>query len=258
MNYKNISTFILLAVLSIACSKDEIMTFSDVNRIQFGNVETITNAYDTSLEDSLQNFTFVYHSSDVTIDTAFFKVFTSGGPVNYDRYFTLNQISVEGVENAIEEVHYLPFNESDTEQVQVIKAGEVSSDCGVILLRDPSLQESKVTLLFELVASDEFHLGNEDYLRRKLTITDQLTKPNYWDASITNYHFGKYSKVKHRFMIDFTGKRWDDDDIIEVKANYSELLYWDGVLSKALLAYNNEHPNDPLKDEDGDLVEFVN
>ncbi len=253
-----IKYYLLVAVTCVlaACQEDQIPLFEDVNRIQFGNAMTIGSSNDKSLSDSVANFSFIYSSSSVTVDTVYFNVFTSGGPVSYDRYYQLRQVEMEGVVNAEPGVHYMPLNSEEGQGLQLIKAGNATSECGIIVLRDPSLQTEEVSLYFELVPSDEFVLGNPEYIRRKLNITDQLTKPAWWTDMITNFYLLKYSRVKHRFMIDVTGQKWDDEFWTKLRANFSEFNFWRGVLRKELAEYNNLHPDQPLVDEDGDLVVF--
>ncbi len=256
MKFNNKIIYLFLAVLLAACQEDEIHKFLDINRIQFGNVKTIADNYDTSLSDSVQSYTFVYSSTSVQMDTAYFEVFTSGGPVDYDRYYTLTQILVDTALNAEPGVHFLALNSEDRKDLQCIKAGEVSSQCGIVVLRDTSLLTQEVELNIELLESDDFGLGNYAYLYRKLFITDQLTRPNRWNVFIETYYGGKYSKAKHRYMIDVTGKRWDDEFFDHLMTNYAELVYWFNEVKQALALYNNEHPNDPLRDENGNLIEF--
>ncbi len=249
---------VLLAGLIVACQQDEILTFNDVKRIQFGNALTIEDAYDNS---GVQNYsyTFVYTHSSTVRDTVYFNVFASGGSVDFDRYFVLRQQQIvrEGVVNAQPGIHYVDFNGPETRNLQVIKAGTVTAKCGIILLRDTSLKSSDVQLRFELVASEDFELGNSRYLIRKLVVSDQLTKPNNWDTSPNfTMYFGEYSKVRHQFMIDVTRQKWNDEFIEYLEPNRAELLYWRGVIRKALIIYNDEHPDDPLTDEYGNLVKF--
>ncbi len=237
-----------------ACQEDQIPLFEDVNRIQFGDAMTIGSSNDKSLSDSVANFTFIYSPSSVTVDTVYFSVFTSGGPVSYDRYYQLRQVEMEGVVNAEPGVHYMPLNSEEAQKLQLVKAGEATSECGIIVLRDPSLQTQEVSLYFELVPSDDFVLGSPEYISRKLNITDQLTEPSWW--SIASYNLLKYSKVKHRFMIDVTGQKWDDEFWDRLYGNRSEYMFWVGVLKNELAQYNKLHPDEPLVDEDGDLVLF--
>lgn len=256
---KRLRQYIGLGVLfltSMACEEQEIHKFLDVSRIQFGNVATIGDTNDSSFEDWEQNFTFVYSPSSQIVDTAYFNIFASGGPVAYDRYFTLRQVNLDEVENAVAGIHYLAFNTETTNELQCIRAGEVSAQCGIVLLRDSSLQTTEVTLAFVLEQSDDFELGDPDYLYRKLEFTDQLTKPNTWTDYLTGSFLGKYSKTKHRFMIDVTGQPWNDEFIIQAMRSYAEFTYWVNRVKKALAEYNNANPDNPLRDENGDLIEF--
>lgn len=241
----------------VACKEDETPVFSGVSRIQFGYAMTLGKGNDESLSDSTQNFTFIYESSQVNIDTAYFTVFASGGPVDYDRHYLLEQVEIKDQLNAVSNLHYKPFNTAETGELQVIKAGQVESLCGIVVLRDSSLKENEVSLRLQLIPTKDFETGHPDYLYRTLNITDQITQPDAWDSWYTTYRLGKYSKVKHRFMIDATDQKWDNDWLKRLKSNFSEMNFWVGVLKNKLKKYNNAHPDALLTDEDGDLVAFV-
>jgi hypothetical protein len=249
-----IASFIGVVVVT-SCSVDEIEKYSDIVRVQFGASTTVGYLADLSLADTITNYTFTYSPSSITKDTVYFNVYVSGGPVSFDRYYKLTQLHVEGGTNAVEGVHFLSLNQSQS-PLQKISAGKVYSRCGIVVLRDASLQQSDVILHFALEESNGLELGNPKYLWRKLTISDQLVKPIGWNSTMTNYFFGDYSKVKHRFMIDVTGFRWDNDYFTMILKDFSEVTYWKDFCKNELLKYNNNHPENPLKDENGNLVQF--
>ncbi len=57
-------------------------------------------------------------------------------------------------------------------------------------------------------------------------------------------------------MIDVTGQPWNDEFIIQAMRSYAEFTYWVNRVKKALAEYNNANPDNPLRDENGDLIEF--
>ncbi|MCY1560359.1 hypothetical protein D9M68_974870 [compost metagenome] len=57
-------------------------------------------------------------------------------------------------------------------------------------------------------------------------------------------------------MINSTGQKWDQDFMVGLPSDYAYLQYWTGALKIALVNYNNAHPGNPLRDENGELVLF--
>ena len=71
------------------------------------------------------------------------------------------------------------------------------------------------------------------HLFKEITFTDMLTKPDAWGAAM-NWYFGEYGKVKHQFMIDVTGEKWDDDYINSFINDYGYVTYLKSKLRTAL------------------------
>ncbi|SMO74654.1 DUF4843 domain-containing protein [Solitalea koreensis] len=255
---KKLKYFVVaLALISLAsCKEDDYYLFNDTARLQFG--PDISRIYQTSfnLADTLKPFTFYYENPDVKQDTVFFDIYAIGGVSSKDRSFTLEQVQVQGVNNAVAGTHYVAFNDPLVSKNYVIKAGQVHSFVPVVVLRDASLKNSNVVLKFNVVADKNFQLGEANNLWRKIDLTDRLSQPAAWNASASQYYFGKYSIVKHRFMIESTSQKWDQEFISFVMADYALLQYYTGTLKTALVNYNNAHPGNMLKDEVGDLVVF--
>src|SRR5690606_38695277 len=116
-----------------------------------------------------------------------------------------------------------------------------------------SLKEQQVQLFFTVVANDLFRTGEPNKRWRRLEFSDMLIRPATW----VDLFFGKYSRVKHEFMIEATGERWDTDfmrDVAQGQINYAQ--FWRAKLREALAEYNNAHPGNPLTDEVGELVLF--
>ena len=79
----------------------------------------------------------------------------------------------------------------------------------VIVLRDASLEEHDVTLVFRFAENEYFKPGYTGLTERTLHITDRLLEPGNWSQQ----YFGTYGPVKHQLMIDWTGEVWDESYI---------------------------------------------
>ncbi|WP_164108533.1 MULTISPECIES: DUF4843 domain-containing protein [Sphingobacterium] len=252
-------SYFLIACISTmiySCKKNPYMYFQDIARLQFG--PDVSRIYDNNyrLSDSLKRYTFYYEGKEIQQDTVFFDLYASGGVSAHDRSFQLVQEDIPGVMNAIPGKHYKAFSDPTVVTEYVINAGKVRASVPIVLLRDPSLKESTVSLKLKLVANDNFGLGETNNLWRKVEWTDRLSQPTQWDASITQYHLGNYSIKKHQFIIDVTGQKWDDEFIKSIRTDNGLLSYWKSVISIAVVNYNIEHPGEPLRDENRELIVF--
>jgi len=246
---------IVIAVIAItSCKKDQYYLFNDTARIQFGPDATRIYTASYNLADTLKPFTFYYELPSVTEDTVFFDIYAIGGVSKTDRSFTLKQEQVPNVSNAVAGTHYVAFTDARVSKFYTIKAGTVHTSVPVIVLRDPSLKTNTVVLKLDVVSDGNFQLGEKSNLWRKVQLTDRLSQPASWNSSFSQYYFGKYSTVKHAFMIQATGQKWDETFISVTSADYALLQYYIGVVKTALIDYNKNNPGNPLRDESGELV----
>jgi hypothetical protein len=243
----------LVAILAVvACKKDQYYLYDDVAHIQFGP-ET-GRIYQTSynLADTLKPFTFFYHDESIKQDTVYFDIYAVGGTTNADRSFTLRQEQVKNAVNAIAGTHYIGFDDPRASKYYVIKARTVHTRVPIILLRSADLKNSTPVLKFNVIADQNFKEGEKSNLWRKIEMTDRLSKPLAWNDSFSKYYFGSYSTVKHAFMIEVTGKKWDQEFISTLALDVQD--YYISVVKAALIDYNKANPGNPMKDENGEVV----
>lgn len=245
----------IIAILAmVSCKKDQYYLYNDIARIQFGPDPTRIYTPSYNLADTLKPYTFYYEDAAIKEDTVFFDIYAIGGTTKNDRSFMLQQVQMPNIMNAVPGTHYVPFTDARASKHYVIKAGTVHTRVPVIVLRDPSLKTNTPVLKFNVVDNENFRIGEANNVWRKMLITDRLSQPAAWNASFTQYYFGKYSVVKHKFMIDTTGEKWDQDFINLVYTDSGLLSYYIAVVKTALIDYNQSHPGNPLRDENGELV----
>lgn len=247
---------VLAAIAITSCKQDAYFKFNESARIQFGPTPYRLYAKGYEMADTVKPYTFYYEEPSVQEDTVFFDIYTVGELAKVDRTFTLQQENVTEGENAVAGKHYVAFTDSKASKHYVIKADSMHARVPVILLRDPSLKSSTVLLKFKVVENEQFKTGEASKLWRKIEFTDQLSRPLAWSASASSYYYGEYSLVKHQFMVESTGQRWDQDFMVGLPAEYGLLQFWLGKLKTNLVNYNNAHPGNPLVDENGNLVVF--
>jgi len=255
----------MLAALA-SCEKD-LPTWSDETcRLNFNYDIDDRSDYKETMSES--SYSFVYGSDELTNDTVWFTVETMGKVPSYDRPVTLTQLSTDGTD-AVPGKHYKAFDDPDMAQFYVIKGGTAQAKLPVVMLRDASLKTDEVTLKFQITPNDYFESGYPEYQTKTLKFSDHMTKPTNWDKEYpTAYgwsypfsaYFGEYGQVKHQFMIDHTGKKWDNDyidELMEGDSNYITYIIY--KLMAELAEVNEERAAQglgPLCEADGTEVSF--
>jgi hypothetical protein len=243
---------IAAGMFAASCEK-EIASWSGSDRINF---ETIMKA------DTLRSYSFFFEPEDITQHTLWVTMKTEGFVRDYPRAVTLKQEpAIDGNEDAVPGVHYVPFDDPQVKAQYVIPAGAATASFPIILLRDASLQESVRTLRIVLEENEHFLLSiNPLKLHRNVVFADKLIMPEMWRSSTVIFYFGTYGEAKHRFMIEATGQPVDNDwfkkNFSADQYDYYYLMFLRGWFQEKL-DERNAREGSPLKEADGTIVTFV-
>ncbi len=264
-----VSCFLILT----SCEKDLEVYNTETCRLNFYYSLNSRSDFNESLARTA--YSFIYGDADRQRDTLWFDVQTMGFTSTSERPVTLQQLPSEGVQ-AVPGKHYVAFDDPAVSHLYVIPAGKATTKLPVIILRDPSLKNESVTLKFGFKENDFFKLGFEEFSTRLIEMTDMLSEPSKWNeaypipgleryfpryANHLSDFFGAYGVVKHQFLIEQTGKKWDDEyieSLILGDSNY--LKYLVRKMSQRLAEVNAERVAkglDVLKEADGTIVEIV-
>lgn len=247
--YKNAALCLLVSML-MGCEKELPVYDYPVNSLNF-NVKLDEETGET-IE---KNYSFVYSGDDIMSDTIWVTVNTQGFISDKDRHFELKQISAGTCfVDAKAGVHYESFDSESMRTYLTIPAGQNSQKFPVVVYRDASLTENDVRLYFQVKPNNDFSQGLIPYRTVKLVISNMLKQPEGWES----YYFGTYGPVKHKFMIDETGLRWDDDFCTNLK-DFGYIQYLTMLLHQRLQVVNAERKKEglgALKEENGRLVKF--
>ncbi len=260
----------LLAILFASCEKD-LQVYSDSTcRLNFYyDIESVSSFKESMARST---YSFVYGSSDVERDTLWYEMETMGFVADHDRAITLVQVDSVGVTNAVAGKHYVSFDDPSVAHYYVVPAGKARVKVPVIILRDASLKNETVVLKFKIEPNAEFEQGYSALQSRVVQFTDQLSEPSKWsygfpDSDYSSYtvslsdYFGAYGVVKHQFLIEQTGEKWDDDYIEKLMTGDSNyLMYLLRKMSKRLDEVNAERASrgeGPLTEADGTIVEIA-
>lgn len=201
------------------------------------------------------SYTFLYDEPGTTEREVNISVQSVGFVKDYDRAFRIRQIEIDTVGNdrvnAVSGVHYKPIDE----KLCIIPAGEAIATLPVVLLNDPSLEEQDVILRLQLLDNNEFNINIPDSSWRDIRISNTVVKPANWDKF--EYYFGKYGIEKHRFLIQSTGQRWDEEFIDAFDYNmyrYYIQKAWADLAEEN--ARREEAGEGPLTEKDGTVVSY--
>lgn len=239
---------VLTLTFVLASCEQDLPTYSDPQaRLNFDYTQNTGGRF---------NYSFVF-SNGKQRDTVWIQLNTMGRLSGEDRPFELQQIET-GDHDAVPGKHYVSFDDEGVKKYMVIKANENSARVPVIVLRDASLDDATYNLNIAIKPNSVFQSGYFAQSSMTVTITNELTKPTAWKGAM-NYYFGQWGKVKHQFMIDVTGKKWDDTFISETVSNFDLVNYYINRLDKALAAENQRRAAAGLpylQEADGTLVAF--
>ena len=139
-----------------------------------------------------------------------------------DRPIALQQIPVEGADNAEAGTHYVAFDDPSLSAFYKIPAHANKASIPVVVLRnDATLKDRTVTLKFGFKENDYFKPGYDTLSVHTLYITDRLSQPSNWSSLA---YFGAYGEQKHLLMIEWTGDAWDEEYIEELVSG--DAAYW--------------------------------
>lgn len=262
-NILNILACAAIATMSFSSCEKELQVFNDqtscLNFFYGDDVETS----ELKEEETKTSYSFVYAGSTVTIDTIWFNLRTQGFVYDYARPYEVEQVMVEGANNAVAGKHYVAFTESSNASLYQIPANTSRGKMPIIVLRDASLADGDVVLQVRIKPNDYFQSGYKAFQTRTLTISASLSQPDNWTYDYplnVAYSLGDWGPVKHQWLIDHTGEKWDADYIEELFNGDS--AYLDYIIAKLtiVLAEENEERAaqglDPICEEDGTPVYF--
>lgn len=258
-HYKSLLIAAMALLLTTSCEKDLDVFHQDTSWINwFFHYEE--DGYLFNEQTTHDYYSFVYEGSGVTADTLWYEVQTTGFVADHDRPIALKQIQVAGANNAVAGIHYVDFDDPVVRRFYVAPAGKPRFKVPIVVLRDASLKTSDVVLKITFQANDDFEVGYSDFSVRTITLSDRLTMPTSWNNSMFTYYFGAYGPVKHRFMIDATGEKWDNDYIDKLIGGDSGYIsFVQQSLRKKLSVLNQQRASQglaPLAEDDGTVVSF--
>jgi len=187
----NILLAALIIVTAGGCHKDEIDLYNNSDYLYFGKPSTDSTA-----------LSFFFHPGHNTVEIPL-EIRLIGKPATTDRYFNL---SVDSKETTLPSANYsLPAK-------PVFRAGHATDTIYVTVKNYAALKTSFQYLRLRIEAGDEFSTGPVNNLSSLISVTDQASKPAWWDPynyvetyGEENYELGRFTVKKYSLFIEVTG-----------------------------------------------------
>lgn len=260
--------YMVLAAVALVCTtscEKELEPYShpdcyvNFSFYDYYNEAATTEDMTDEIADAPVIFNFKF-KGDATQDTVWVDGHIIGFLKDYDRTYAIEQVVVDGEDNAVAGEDYVPFDDASLQSHMVVKAGENTFSVPVVVNRTAKLKTKNLTLKIRFKANENFKNGYEVMQTRVISFTDRLAKPSVWDSYYLDYIYGDYSEAKHTLMIEWTGKAWDDDYITEMYTTDSSYLeYLQQVLAKRLAEENAKRVAaglDIYREADGSALNF--
>ena len=226
---------LLLVVIGMfaACENDKFY-YQDEARVR------IEGPYEWAVGTDSLNFSFAVYPSSVQEQEMKMILYVMGEAASTDRTAKLEVDASRTTASAAQ--YILP-------ETVTVPAGKLEVPFIITLKRSEDLTSQTVSLYLRVAESNDFKIGVVEQNHFCLKWNDILGKPKNWDTELTEF-FGEYSYVKYRFIIDTIGFGEFGNGM-----TWSELMNYQILMKTALDEYNAS-PAGPLKDENGQLVEF--
>ena len=253
-----------LAALSVACEQKYPgyeTSECNLNFVYYDYYGDPLSSDEVEAEMCETSFSFVYAGEEAMPDTVWFDIATMGYLSDEDRPVALQQMQVEGADNAEAGIHYVAFDDPSMAQYYRIPANSNKASIPVVMLRnDPTLEVRSVVLKFGFKDNGYFKPGYDTLSVHTLYITDRLAQPSNW--SDLNGYFGDYGQQKHLLMIEWSGETWDEEYIEElISGDQAYMNYMANWMRRKLEEENEKRLADSSigevwTEEDGTVITF--
>ncbi len=252
MNHKHWVAGLLLLVIIAGCAKN--------NDLLYPAEQSALNIWlgvDSQKPDSLV-YNYAFKSLN-DIDTVWFSVRLSGVPQTADREFNLHAVGGDTL-RVKKGLHYdLPK--------YLLKAGAYEGKFPILVRRSSDFKDKPARLILELQEDKMFIKGVKERADLIIHFKEEFSKPVNWDVDPLPFYrlssfFGIYSNVKFQFITTVIGRtptfkvRYSGVLVPPDEVSYTQAQYWQARCKTELLQYNAEHPLEPLKNENNELITF--
>jgi hypothetical protein len=231
-------------MIAAGCGENEMLSYENEPAVYFAH-ETYGQ------RDSISHSFFLLNTT-ILSDTVYIKVNTMGQISSQDRPISLIQTNVGKPEAAVAGKHYVSFDDAGMKERLWIPANSAEANIPIVFIRDPSLALGQIRLELAIEKNEYFRPGIDAWRTFIVTTTDQAVRPALWDTRWRTFFGSTWGSIKMRFIIDATGyTEWG-----VTPSDMSYLTFLRNTVLQKFDEYNAAHPDEPLKEADGELVRF--
>jgi len=181
----------VIVVTQTSCSTDEIKYFDSNNYVYFDESVASGVSYPSL------SYTFAFQNSTVKETTYTIPVKFAGRFISKNATFTWN--IVDSLTTAVAGKQYDLLDAGQ----QYIPANDSVGTAKIKLLRSSDMTNKSYSIVLQLVPNENFKIGPVDKV--KITVTDQIVKPDWWTSSPYVRFLGTYSLTKLKLWFEFMG-----------------------------------------------------
>lgn len=180
-----------------SCSEKDIDSFDKGNSYIYFDIPYILASDGTesaNRQDSI-SYSFALDAEEVRDTTIKVVVKVIGMAADYDRPYNLEVISDKTTATSAEWNPDIINNRS-------IKAGELTDTIRINVQRTETLQNEWMKIYLRIIPNENFAIGYDNLKEVKVSFSDILAKPDWWDTWMGRGYFGNYYPEVYRKWIE--------------------------------------------------------
>lgn len=195
---KYINLLFLFVICLYSCEEKDIESFNGKNSIFFEKFYE-NDIYGNKNADSTTISFFFAPESMQTLE-ANLSVCLSGNLLSEDVTFKLKVIEEETNANTDE----YTIEDSYTFHKGTEDEKEIKDEIFVKVHKSQRIENNEIepVLVVELVPNETLLLGQEERIKAKIIISNNVFEPEWWDFEVTNNLLGKFSRKKYKLFIE--------------------------------------------------------
>lgn len=193
----NILMLLCMLFVMASCSEKDIDSFDTNTSYIYFDVPYIlnTDGTESSFRQDSISYSFALDPEEVRDTTIKVVVKIIGMAVDYDRPYSLEVISDQTTATSAEWNPDIIKNRS-------IKAGELTDTIRIDIKRTEPLQDKWMQVSLRLLPNDNFAIGYDNLKEVKVSFSDILAKPDWWDTWMSMGWMGNYYPEVYRKWIE--------------------------------------------------------
>lgn len=183
MKRKHLIYLSIILITFSSCKKQEIPVYSSPDFIQFA----------TAVTDTITLSFFFYPNTD-QVEVALPMKLIGFLPTEDLKY----TMAVDKESTALPAYYQLPAS-------FIYGKGKAADTARIIIKKDPAMAKKSFLLMLTITDDGDIYPGQITNIRKVISMNDMVSKPEWWNAEMTNSYLGAYTELKYRKFMEVTG-----------------------------------------------------